>query len=75
MDPLHFGVIVVLNLMIGLVTPPVGLCLYAVAQVAEVDLIAIVKEIWPYLIALFVVLLLITFVPSFSMWVPSSLGF
>ena len=45
------------------------------AQVAEVDLVSIVKEIWPYLIALFVVLLLITFVPSFSMWVPTALGF
>ena len=74
-NPLHFGVIVVLNLMIGLITPPVGLCLYAVAQVAEVDLVSIVKEIWPYLIALVVVLLLITFVPSFSMWVPTALGF
>lgn len=74
-DPLHFGVIVVLNLMIGLITPPVGLCLYAVAQVAEVDLVSIVKEIWPYLIALFVVLILITYIAPLAMWVPNSLGF
>ena len=74
-DPLHFGVIVVLNLMIGLITPPVGLCLYAVSQVAEVDLISIVREIWPYLISLFVVLLLVTFIPSLAMWVPTALGF
>jgi len=75
LSPLHFGVIVVLNLMLGLITPPVGLCLYAVAHVAEVDLLSIVREIWPYLISLFVVLMLITFIPSFSMWVPTALGF
>lgn len=74
-DPVHFGVIVVLNLMIGLITPPVGLCLYAVAQVANVDLVSIVREIWPYLIALVVVLLLITFVPALVMWAPNLFGF
>ncbi|WP_417722599.1 TRAP transporter large permease [Salipiger sp.] len=74
-DPVHFGVIVVLNLMIGLITPPVGLCLYTVAQVAQVDLVEIIKEIWPYLIALAVVLLLITFLPGLVMWVPALFGF
>ncbi|WP_375691774.1 TRAP transporter large permease subunit [Pseudooceanicola sp. LIPI14-2-Ac024] len=44
-DPVHFGVIVVLNLMIGLITPPVGLCLYTVSQVANVDLLEIIREI------------------------------
>ena len=74
-DPLHFGVIVVLNMMIGLITPPVGLCLYAVSQVAEVKLTAIIREIWPYLIALVLVLLLITYFAPLSMWVPTALGF
>lgn len=74
-DPLHFGVIVVLNLMIGLITPPVGLCLYAVSQVADVDVVSVVREIWPYLISLFAVLMLITYLPWISMWVPRALGF
>ncbi|MEI4473859.1 TRAP transporter large permease [Frigidibacter sp. MR17.24] len=74
-DPVHFGVIVVLNLMIGLITPPVGLCLYTVSQVAEVDLFEIIKEIWIYLIALLTVLLLITFFPGLVMWVPALFGF
>jgi len=74
-DPVHFGVIVVLNLMIGLITPPVGLCLYAVAQVAEVGLGSIIREIWPYLIALGVVLLLVTYAPALVMWAPTLFGF
>ncbi len=74
-DPVHFGVIVVLNLMIGLITPPVGLCLYTEAQVARVDLVEIIKEIWPYLIALAVVLISITFLPGLVMWVPALFGF
>jgi len=74
-DPVHFGVIVVLNLMIGLITPPVGLCLYAVAQVAGVGLGSIIREIWPYLIALGVVLLLVTYAPAMVMWAPKLFGF
>ncbi|MBT9386834.1 TRAP transporter large permease [Pseudooceanicola sp. CBS1P-1] len=74
-DPVHFGVIMVLNLMIGLITPPVGLCLYTVSQVAHVDLLEVVREIWIYLLGLIVVLLLITFFPGLVMWVPALFGF
>jgi len=74
-SPVHFGVIMVLNLMIGLITPPVGLCLYAVAQVAQVKLGEIIRETWPYLIALVGVLLLINFVPSIVMWLPTLFGY
>jgi len=73
-SPVHFGVIMVLNLMVGLITPPVGLCLYTVSEVSNVNLGEIIKEAWPYLIALIVVLLLITFVPSLTMWLPTLLG-
>ena len=74
-DPVHFGVVVVLNLMIGLITPPVGLCLYTVSQVANVDLLEIIREVWIYLVGLIVVLLLITFFPGLVMWVPTLFGF
>lgn len=74
-DPVHFGVLMVLNLMIGLVTPPVGLCLYVVAGIAKVPIADIVREIAPYLLALVVVLLLVTFVPSISMLLPELFGF
>ncbi len=70
-SPVHFGVIMVLNLMIGLVTPPVGLCLYAVSSVSGVPLMRIVAAAWPYMIALLVVQAIITFVPPVVMWLPN----
>jgi tripartite ATP-independent transporter DctM subunit len=74
-DPVHFGVIIVLNIMIGLVTPPVGLCLYVVSEVSKVPIGDIVAEMWPYVLALVGVLLIVTYVPAFSLWLPHSLGY
>jgi tripartite ATP-independent transporter DctM subunit len=74
-DPVHFGVILVLNVMIGLVTPPVGLCLYVVSSVSKVPITEIAAEMWPYLLALLAVLALITYVPEFSLWLPRTLGY
>jgi tripartite ATP-independent transporter DctM subunit len=74
-DPVHFGVILVLNIMIGLVTPPVGLCLYVVAGIAKISIAEITREIWPYVLALIAVLMLITFVPAISLWLPHTLGY
>lgn len=71
MDPVHFGVLMVLNLMIGQLTPPFGICLYCVSNVSKVTIYDLVKEVWPYIVALLVVLLLITFVPSFTMFLPN----
>jgi tripartite ATP-independent transporter DctM subunit len=74
-DPVHFGVILVLNIMIGLVTPPVGLCLYVVAGIAKLSIAEITREIWPYVLALISVLMLITYVPAVSLWLPHTLGY
>lgn len=74
-DPVHFGVILVLNLMIGLVTPPVGLCLYVVAGIAKVSIAEITRELWPYVLALIFVLLLITYLPDLVLWLPRTLGY
>jgi tripartite ATP-independent transporter DctM subunit len=74
-DPVHFGIIMVLNLMIGLVTPPVGMCLFAVSSVSGVPISDIVREMWPYMLALVAVLLLITFVPATVLWLPHMLGY
>ena len=70
MDPVHFGVMLTLNLMIGLITPPVGLCLYAVAGVAKLSVNEVISEIGPYLIALLAALGLVTFIPQFTLWLP-----
>jgi TRAP-type C4-dicarboxylate transport system permease large subunit len=74
-DPVHFGVIMVLNLMIGLVTPPVGLCLYVVSGIAKVPIAEVVRELAPYLVALLVVLGIVTYVPAVSTWLPHALGY
>ncbi len=73
-DPIHFGVIMVLNLMIGLVTPPVGLCLYAISSVSNVPISELLAEMWPYIIALLIVLGIVTFVPDLSTWLPRQFG-
>jgi C4-dicarboxylate transporter DctM subunit len=73
-DPVHFGVVMVLNLMVGLVTPPVGLCLFAVSTVSGVSVAAIVRAGWPYIAALAVVLGVITYLPGVFMWLPELVG-
>ncbi len=70
-DPVHFGLVMVLNLMIGLVTPPVGLVLYVISRVAGIKFEESVKYVMPFLIPLLVCLLLITLVPGFSLWLPT----
>jgi tripartite ATP-independent transporter DctM subunit len=70
-DPVHFGVMMVLNLMLGLLTPPVGMVLYVLARVAKVPFERCVAATAPFLIPLALVLLLVTFVPAVSMWLPT----
>ncbi len=72
-DPVHFGVIMVLNLMIGLLTPPVGMVLYVLSRVAKVPFERCAAATFPFLIPLVIVLLLITFIPQLSMWLPGVL--
>jgi len=70
-DPVHFGVIMVLNLMIGLLTPPVGMVLYVLARVAGISFERCTAATLPFLFPLVFVLALITFIPGFSMWLPT----
>ncbi len=72
-DPVHFGVAMIFNLMIGLVTPPVGTVLFTVQKVADIPYGALVRELLPFYIPLFVMLLLITFFPALVFWVPQLL--
>jgi tripartite ATP-independent transporter DctM subunit len=70
-DPVHFGVIMVLNLMIGLLTPPVGMVLFVLSRVSGVSFERCSAATMPFLVPLVMVLLLITFIPQFSMWLPT----
>ena len=73
-DPTHFGVVVVLNLMIGLVTPPVGMCLYAVSAISKVPMGEMFKEMWPYVLVLVAVLGVVTYCPAVTLWLPRLFG-
>jgi tripartite ATP-independent transporter DctM subunit len=70
-DPVHFGVVMALNSMVGLLTPPVGMCLYAVSSVSRVPIWPLAKELWPYILALTVCLFLITYIPWLTLWIPN----
>jgi tripartite ATP-independent transporter DctM subunit len=70
-DPVHFGVIMVLNLMIGLLTPPVGMVIYVLSRVSGVPFERCVTATAPFLIPLVIVLLLVTFIPQLSMFLPT----
>ena len=72
-DPIHFGVMMVLNLMIGLVTPPVGTVLYTLEKVSGVSFMRIAKAMWPFYIALFISLIIITLCPQTVLWLPNYL--
>jgi tripartite ATP-independent transporter DctM subunit len=70
-DPIHLAVVFVVNVILGLVTPPVGLILNVVGLIARIDPMAVFRDMLPYLAVLFAVLLLITYVPAISLWLPS----
>jgi tripartite ATP-independent transporter DctM subunit len=72
-DPIHFGMIMLVNLGIGLITPPVGSVLFVGCAVGKVPIEAVVRTIWPFYIGLFAVLLVVTYVPAISLWIPSFL--
>lgn len=66
MDPIHFGIIMIVNLSIGLITPPVGMCLFVAAQVGETKYEQVIKAIWPFLLMMIINVLIITFIPALS---------
>lgn len=70
-DPVHFGVIMVLNLMIGLLTPPVGMVLYVLSRVSGISFEKCMRGTLPFLVPLVIALLLVTFVPAISLWLPT----
>ncbi len=72
-DPIQFGVIMILCSMLGLLTPPVGMSLYAVSSISGVSVGRLSRELWPYLIGIFLVLLSITYIPPLSLGIPDLL--
>ncbi len=69
-DPVHFGMVMIVNMMIGLLTPPVGMALFIVSDIAKVPLTAVVREVLPFIGGFLVVLALITFIPELVLILP-----
>jgi len=74
-DLVHFGVMAVVNIMIGLVTPPYGLLLFLMTKIADIPLRDMVREVMPFLGVMFVALAVITLFPDFVLFLPRLLGY
>lgn len=74
-DPVHFGVIMVMNLSVGLCTPPVGSVLFIGCSVANVKIDKVIKPLLPMFLAMIICLLLVTYLPQISLWLPGVFGF
>src|SRR5690606_35839760 len=70
-DPVHFGVIMILAAGIGLYTPPVGTLLFVGCAIGKIKVGELVRTLWPYYLASGVILLLVAYVPAISLWLPS----
>jgi len=72
-DPVHFGIILILKGGIGLISPPVGSVLFVGTAIGNISVTDTLKSIWPFYIASFVVLLIVAYVPQLSLWLPHML--
>ncbi|MCL6624774.1 MAG: TRAP transporter large permease subunit, partial [Fimbriimonadales bacterium] len=69
-DPIHFGVVMVLNLMIGLLTPPFGIMLFVTEKIAKLPVHRVIRAVLPFFLPLFITLFLITYIPSLVTFLP-----
>jgi tripartite ATP-independent transporter DctM subunit len=74
-DPVHFGVTIIINMMIGLVTPPMGQLMFLISGVSGIPVGAIIREVWPFLIVLIALLFVLVYVPQLTLWLPELLGY
>ena len=75
MDTIHFGIMMIFNLCIGTITPPVGTTLFVGVKVGKVQIETVFKQLLIYFAAIFVVLLLVTYIPALSLWLPKVMGY
>ncbi len=70
-DPVHFGIVLAINIMIGTITPPVGMIMYVVCGIGKTSIIEFSKEVWPLIIALVLALAFVTYMPGLTLWLPN----
>lgn len=73
-DPVHFGAMVVMNLSVGVITPPVGNVLFVGARIARLRIEPVITRLWPFLLTIILALLVVVFVPQLSVWLPTTMG-
>lgn len=73
-DPLHFGLVVIVNIMVGGITPPFGSMMFTVCGITRCSIQEFIKEVWPFILAILIVLIFITYVPSIVLFLPNLLG-
>jgi C4-dicarboxylate transporter DctM subunit len=73
-DPVHFGILIVVNMEVGMCHPPVGLNLYVASGITKMGITELTIAVWPWLLTMLVFLILVTYVPTLSLWLPKTLG-
>ncbi|MBC7322533.1 MAG: TRAP transporter large permease [Acetomicrobium sp.] len=74
-DPIHFGIIMILSLNVALMTPPVGACLFVACGISKITLEQLSREIFPYIVVVYIALIIITFIPGITLFLPRLFGF
>jgi C4-dicarboxylate transporter DctM subunit len=75
MDPIHLGIVVAANVGLGMVTPPVGMCLYVACGISNIPIEKSIRPLIPFLVALTITLIIISYVPQITMFLPRLLGY
>jgi len=75
MDPVHFGILIAANVGIGMISPPVGICLYVACGISDTTIEAVTPRLMPYLVTLLAMLIVITIFPSITLFLPRLLGY
>jgi C4-dicarboxylate transporter DctM subunit len=70
-DPIHFGAIILTNVSIGMAAPPIGYCLFVGMAISGLSLGALARAIWPMVLVMLTVLMIVTYVPAFALWLPN----
>ena len=73
-DPVHFGILIVVNMEVGMCHPPVGLNLYVASGITRMGITELTVAVWPWLLTMLVFLVMVTYIPELSLWLPRTLG-
>ncbi|MCE8035318.1 TRAP transporter large permease [Billgrantia tianxiuensis] len=73
-DPVHLGIVITLNITIALITPPMGACVFVAAAVSRIEIVALFRTIWPFVLTAIGVLLLLILFPQLTLWLPAAIG-